>query len=295
MVTEKDVFVTMRDGAKVAVDIFRPDAPGEFPVIYATSAYQKDLAYLPQVPAFHFRETNDIEWFVSRGYVYVHQDIRGSGKSVDGEWQFFSREEQNDFYDVIEWAAEQSWSNGKVGMIGESYLGWVQWFAAAQQPPHLACIAPYDAGADMYRDVAYHGGIMSVGFPDRLAHVGDPRATTGWAGPAPTPTRGAGTCPGTSSTTPPATTSGRTAAPTSPRSSARCSASACCTRSASTCAATSAATRSCRRPRSWCSATATSRATRWPSSTRPRCACCCCAGTTTGSRATTPASWTRTR
>ena len=47
-------------------------------MIYATSAYQKDLAYLPQVPAFHFRETNDIEWFVSRGYVYVHQDIRGS-------------------------------------------------------------------------------------------------------------------------------------------------------------------------------------------------------------------------
>jgi predicted acyl esterase len=165
MVTETDVFVTMRDGVRVAVDIFRPDGPGEFPVIYATSAYQKDLAYLPQVPAFHFRETNDIEWFVSRGYVYVHQDIRGSGKSVDGEWQFFSREEQNDFYDVIEWAAAQRWSNGNVGMIGESYLAWVQWFAAAQQPPHLKCIAPYDGGADMYRDVAYHGGIMSVGFP----------------------------------------------------------------------------------------------------------------------------------
>ena len=84
MVVEKDVFVTMRDGTRVAVDIFRPDAPGEFPSLYATSAYQKDLSYLPQVPAFHFRETNDIEWFVSRGYVYVHQDIRGSGKSVDG-------------------------------------------------------------------------------------------------------------------------------------------------------------------------------------------------------------------
>jgi len=165
VVEEKDVFVTMRDGAKVAVDVFRPDAEGEFPVIYATSAYQKDLAYLPQVPAFHFRETNDIEWFVSRGYVYVHHDIRGSGKSTDGEWQFFSEPEQHDFYDVIEWAAAQPWANGNVGMIGESYLGWVQWFSAAQQPPHLKCIAPYDAGADMYRDVAYHGGIMSVGFP----------------------------------------------------------------------------------------------------------------------------------
>ena len=53
------------------VDVFRPDAPGRFPALYATCAYQKDLAYLPQWPAFHFRETNDIEWFVSRGYVYV--------------------------------------------------------------------------------------------------------------------------------------------------------------------------------------------------------------------------------
>src|SRR5450756_2940776 len=70
MVVEKDVFITMRDGTKVAVDVFRPDAPGEFPSLYATSPYQKDLVYLPQWPIFHFRETNDIEWFVRRGYVY---------------------------------------------------------------------------------------------------------------------------------------------------------------------------------------------------------------------------------
>ena len=83
MIVEKDVFVTMRDGIKVAVDIFRPDAPGKFPALYATSAYQKDLIYLPQWPVFHFRETNDVEWFVSLGYAYVHHDIRGSGKSVE--------------------------------------------------------------------------------------------------------------------------------------------------------------------------------------------------------------------
>jgi len=165
MVVEKDVFITMRDGTKVAADVFRPDAPGQFPSLYATSPYQKDLAHLPQWPIFHFRETNDIEWFVRRGYVYVHHDIRGSGKSVEGQWQFFSQEEQNDFYDVIEWTAEQPWCNGSVGMIGESYLAWVQWFAAATQPPHLKCIAPYDGGADMYRDVVYHGGIMALGFP----------------------------------------------------------------------------------------------------------------------------------
>jgi len=165
MVVERDVYVTMRDGTRVACDIFRPDSPGEFPALYATSAYQKDLEYLPQWPVFHFRETNDIGWFVSRGYVYVHHDIRGSGRSVEGQFQLFSQEEQNDFYDMVEWIAEQPWCTSKVGMIGESLLAWVQWFTAAMQPPHLACIAPFDAGADMYRDVAFHGGIMALGFP----------------------------------------------------------------------------------------------------------------------------------
>jgi uncharacterized protein len=165
MVVERDVFVTMRDGVRVACDVFRPESPGEFPALYATSGYQKDLEYLPQWPVFHFRETNDIEWFVSRGYVYVHHDVRGTGKSVEGEFRLFSQEEQNDHYDMVEWIAEQPWCTGKVGMIGESYLAWVQWFTAAMQPPHLACIAPFDAGADMYRDVAFHGGIMALGFP----------------------------------------------------------------------------------------------------------------------------------
>ncbi len=84
MVVERDVFVTMRDGVRVACDIFRPDSAGEFPALYATCGYQKDLEYLPQWPVFHFRETNDIEWFVSRGYVYVHQDVRGSGQVGGG-------------------------------------------------------------------------------------------------------------------------------------------------------------------------------------------------------------------
>ena len=166
---EKDVFVKMRDGVQVAVDIYRPDAPGKFPTLYASSPYQKDLCWLPPVPSFHMRETNKIEWFVERGYVYVNHDIRGSGKSVEGVWRFHSKEEQNDHYDLIEWIAEQPWCTGKVGMIGESYYAWTQWMAASTQPPHLACIVPFDGGADMYRDVAYHGGILATGF------------VTGWA------------------------------------------------------------------------------------------------------------------
>ena len=134
--------------------------------MHAADSYQKDMVdFVPTLPIFHCVEVNDIEWFVSRGYVFVHTDSRGTGHSPQGEWAFWSRKEQTDLYDMIEWIAAQDWCTGKVGMLGESLLAWVQWFAACQQPPHLACILPWDAGADMYRDVAWHGGMMSVGFP----------------------------------------------------------------------------------------------------------------------------------
>jgi predicted acyl esterase len=164
VVVERDVMVKVRDGVQIAVDVFRPDGPGRFPSLLTASPYNKDLAYLPSVPTFHMRETNDVDYFVSRGYTYVHMDVRGSGKSVQGQWQFMNLEEQQDFHDVIEWIAERPWCTGKVGMIGESYPGMVQWFAAAQQPEHLACIVPYDANADFYRDIVYHGGMLAVGF-----------------------------------------------------------------------------------------------------------------------------------
>jgi len=177
---EKDVYIKMRDGVRVAVDVYRPDAPGEFPALYASSPYQKNLIYLPQYPQLHMRETNDVDWFVSRGYVYVHADIRGCGVS-EGMWRFHSKEEQNDHYDLIEWIAEQPWCNGRVGMIGESYYAWTQWSAAATQPPHLVTIVPFDAGADMYRDVVYHCGIPGMGF--LTAWHFDLRANHLWALP----------------------------------------------------------------------------------------------------------------
>ena len=176
MVVEKDVMIPMRDGVMIAANIYRPDAPGTFPALHAADSYQKDMAgIVPTLPIFHCVEVNDIEYFVSRGYVFVHTDSRGTGHSGEGEWAFWSQAEQTDLYDMIEWIAVQGWCTGRVGMLGESLLAWVQWFAACQQPPHLACILPWDAGADMYRDVAWHGGMMAVGFPHGVAHVGDPR------------------------------------------------------------------------------------------------------------------------
>jgi predicted acyl esterase len=165
MKVERDVMIPMRDGTPIAANIYFPDAAGKFPAIHAADSYQKDLDHLPLLPIFHMRETNDIEYFVSRGYVFVHTDSRGTGHSTTGQWDLFGQEMQNDLYDMTEWIAAQAWCTGKVGMLGESLLAFSQWFAAVQQPPHLACILPWDAGADMYRDLTWHGGMMAVGFP----------------------------------------------------------------------------------------------------------------------------------
>ncbi|AWK70289.1 hypothetical protein CBI38_00550 [Rhodococcus oxybenzonivorans] len=165
VIVEKDVMMTMRDGTLIACNVYRPDIPGEFPALHAADSYQKDLVDLPLLPIFHMRETNDIEFFVSRGYVFIHSDSRGTGHSTSGQWDLFGEEMQNDLYDMTEWIAEQDWCDGNVGMLGESLLAWSQWFTAVQQPPSLKCILPWDAGADMYRDVAWHGGMMAVGFP----------------------------------------------------------------------------------------------------------------------------------
>jgi predicted acyl esterase len=82
---------------------------------------------------------------------------RGVGKSEEGgapDW---------DTYDLIEWIAKQSWCDGNVGMIGDSYWAWIQYGVAAQSPPHLKCIVPHDGGTDMYRDAFYQGGIFNGG------------------------------------------------------------------------------------------------------------------------------------
>ncbi|MGW1564556.1 CocE/NonD family hydrolase [Streptomyces sp. NPDC002144] len=157
---ERDVEILARDGVRLRVDIYHPEDWSEvaYPALLAVSGYQKELAGLPAVPAYPFRETGPIEWYVQRGYVYVLADARGTGRS-DGEWDFLGPQERTDLYDMIEWTAAQTWSSGRVGMIGQSYYGMIQWLAALEKPPHLTCIAPYDALVDNYRDNVFHGGI----------------------------------------------------------------------------------------------------------------------------------------
>lgn len=158
---KKDQLVIMRDAARMAVDVYRPYADGRFPALLAVSPYGKDLVSLPAVPAFPFRECGPIEWYVERGYAFVHADSRGTGKS-EGHFRPLGMSAQDDLYDLVEWVADQPWCNGKVGMIGAGAYGMNQWLAAAQNPPRLACIAPCDALVDPYRDLCYHGGIVSL-------------------------------------------------------------------------------------------------------------------------------------
>ncbi len=169
LILERNVRVPMRDGGWLAADVYRPRSDGPHPVLLVASGYPKRLDYLPSNPAYRVRETSDFEWWVEHGYALVRTDARGTGESTQGSWDFFGPGEQRDLYDSIEWAAAQPWSNRHVGMLGQSYFAQVQWLAAVNRPPSLKCIAPYDGLVDIYRDLAWHGGIFSQEF------------VTGWA------------------------------------------------------------------------------------------------------------------
>ncbi len=184
---EKNVSIITRDGTRLAADIYYPDAQGKFPTLISYACYSKDLQKLPLIPyplddklGNGSIEAGNTEYFVSRGYVHVIADPRGVGLSEGGGgYRFFARKEHEDGYDIVEWIARQTWSNGNVGMFGMSYFAMIQYFVAALNPPHLKAIFPHDACADLYRSWAYHGGILNYGFtrhwwPQVAAHTLQP-------------------------------------------------------------------------------------------------------------------------
>lgn len=172
---EKNVRITMRDGSYVMADIFRPDAPGQFPVIMSMGPYPKDIPFMEWSPADYARqettgehmhwETPLPESWVRDGYVQIRCDQRGSGASP-GKLEILGRQLQTDFYDAIEWAGVQPWSNGNVGTVGDSYFAAAQWLVAALNPPHLKAILVAQGFSDIYRDAVRHGGLLSSRFLD---------------------------------------------------------------------------------------------------------------------------------
>ncbi|MDO8473634.1 MAG: CocE/NonD family hydrolase [Dehalococcoidia bacterium] len=165
-VLEKDVSIPMRDGAILKADVFRPDSQDKFPIIMDLTAYQKEALWVPpsdleeKANQYMNWETGNPEWWCPRGYILVRVDSRGSGKSP-GFAEPWLKQEALDFYDAIEWAGVQRWSNGNVGLLGISYMAMDQWWVAMLQPPHLKAMIPWEGAADMYRDAAYHGGIYN--------------------------------------------------------------------------------------------------------------------------------------
>ncbi len=185
-----DVAVPTRDGSYLLADVYRPVEEGRFPVIMRLGIYGKafgtgvicgdqdyeraekredkwfedDRSDLP--PLVRYSENvvsaNASTW-VPRGYVLMRIDGRGVGKSP-GALNPFSQEEAEDYYDAIEWAATQPWSNGKVGLYGASYNATIQWNVAALRPPALQAIMPFAGDADAYRDLSYPGGIFNEGY-----------------------------------------------------------------------------------------------------------------------------------
>jgi len=155
--------ITMRDGVVLKADVYYPTepdgsaAPGPFPVLVAGTPYSKETAQaLPTLPGYE-------PYLVKRGYINVVFDVRGSGAS-GGTFQLFGPDETQDSVEVIHWAARLPHASGKLGMVGESYGGIVQLFAAGAIGPDspLKAIFPITAANDIYRDFAFSGGILNI-------------------------------------------------------------------------------------------------------------------------------------
>lgn len=181
IVLEKDVAVSLRDGVTIYVDILRPAGAGKVPVLVAWSPYGKSRGNAQRyVSLFQMLgmdtgmvsglmkfEGPDPAFWCAHGYAICNPDPRGCFNS-EGDIRVWGRHEGQDYHDVIEWLAAQDWCSGKVGTTGNSYLAIMQWFAAAEQPPHLAAIAPWEGMSDIYRDLVKRGGIPDFPFPRML-------------------------------------------------------------------------------------------------------------------------------
>jgi putative CocE/NonD family hydrolase len=161
-------YITVRDGTKLAADIFRPTengvpVQGPLPVIWTHHRYQRAILAPNGTIITQLWREPWLETMLRHGYVIAAVDVRGSGASYGTRTGPFSAEETQDAYDITEWFAAQPWSNGRIGMYGRSYLGITQYMAASMAPPHLVAIFPEMAMFDFYSFV-YPGGVFRHDF-----------------------------------------------------------------------------------------------------------------------------------
>jgi putative CocE/NonD family hydrolase len=158
IVVDFNVAVPMKDGVRLAVDVFRPSAPGRYPVILIRTPYNKYVT----APQMGVVGALDPLWAAREGYVVVIQDVRGTFAS-HGTFRPFHNEAE-DGAATVEWAAAQAWSNGAVAMTGGSYMGATQLLAATRTPAALRCMIPGFTSSEYYDGWFYQGGAFQLGF-----------------------------------------------------------------------------------------------------------------------------------
>lgn len=183
ILAEYDHRLKMEDGVKISMNIYRPKTKKKVPVIMCFTSYNKDMwpdKWVMTHRGNPFRalgagigsmtvsdeanwEASDPGFWVPNGYALILVDARGTGKST-GKKDVFSKRTQKDFAKAVEWASEQPWSTGKVGTQGTSYLGIIQWYVNAHRPKGLAAMSVWEGLTDIYRDVAFKGGIPETAF-----------------------------------------------------------------------------------------------------------------------------------
>jgi predicted acyl esterase len=181
LICERDVAVLLRDGVTIYADVFRPAAVSHpIPAIVAWSPYGKGNGGNQSLDDFPFRagvprsalsglqmwEAPDPAYWCAQGYAVVNVDARGAYMS-EGRQAVWGTQEGRDGYDLVEWIARQSWCNGRVGFAGNSWLAIAQWFIAAERPPHLAAIAPWEGFCDAFRH-NYLGGVVNTAFGESV-------------------------------------------------------------------------------------------------------------------------------
>ena len=161
-------YLEVRDGTLLAYEGYVPgDGSGQWPALLTYDGYAAGSSV----------DAEYVERYVPQGYAVVGVSVRGTGCS-GGAFDFFEPQQAMDGHDAVEWIAAQEWSNGRVGMVGKSFPGITQLFVAAQKPPHLVAAAPGHVYGDVYRDVAYPGGVFNYAFAGLWSFLAQPSPGT---------------------------------------------------------------------------------------------------------------------
>ena len=164
---QKGLMIRMRDGVRLATNVFLPGlggapAPGRFPAVVARTPYGRDFGSAAALPGH----------FIPFGYAVVVQDVRGRYGS-EGRWRPLA-DDGKDGADLLAWIAAQPWSDGKVGMVGTSYVGGTQHALALEGAPALAALVPVDAMSNPGRFGMRHAGAFELRWLNWAMTLGNP-------------------------------------------------------------------------------------------------------------------------